>query len=169
MVRKVVCMAISIPKGSIKRQYRVHPDDGDISFQFQKVRLKDICDNATKSGASISIPKGSIKRYKAKQRGEIRSSISIPKGSIKRGGSWPPCASRFPISIPKGSIKRVHPMRIPPHENRFQFQKVRLKVVIHPLHVDELGVFQFQKVRLKAMACVTPCSSIADFNSKRFD
>ena len=121
---------------------------------------------------------------------KLREFISIPKGSIKRATKTHGHLQLPLISIPKGSIKSQPREEVLCVFRKFQFQKVRLKVlvslsakVLYLISIpkgsikralgengdDVIAAFQFQKVRLKGLYVFLQSNPYTNFNSKRFD
>ena len=96
----------------------------------------------------VSIPQGTIKSLDI-DAPRSYSFVSIPQGTIKSALENKIENKPFRVSIPQGTIKRSGGRGAARRGGRFQFHKVRLKVVAVPASRTILAPFQFHKVRLK--------------------
>ena len=74
--------------------------------------------------------------------------VSIPQGTIKRIAIVAYLIFIL-VSIPQGTIKSYYIRTARGKQIKFQFHKVRLKVIDSGLIASDDGLFQFHKVRLK--------------------
>ena len=88
----------------------------------------------------VSIPEGAIE-------GLPLPLVSIPEGAIE-GGLWPLPLLLPLVSIPEGAIEGQFSICRKKQKKKFQYPKVRLKVMFHQVpYIDPQ--FQYPKVRLK--------------------
>ena len=160
---------VSIPEGAIEGWVAEGRLDLVSQFQYPKVRLKVFifvgfevcfarfntrrCDWRTqRSAPSLSIKQVSI------PEGAIEGTIN---GRRQRTGSI--------VSIPEGAIEGNSVVVNGNEVSKFQYPKVRLKVVGPLAELVEAFGFQYPKVRLKVFRESPPNRILQSFNTRRCD
>ena len=140
------------------------------------------------SALFVSIPKGAIMSIRLGQS-RCNLFVSIPKGAIMSHRLV--CAiCAIVVSIPKGAIMSISEWTLKGDGNKFQFQKVRLWVLLLPTYrachhvsipkgaimsinifseVPESECFNSKRCDYEATTDLAKCFNQASFNSKRCD